>query len=324
MNNSASVVQVENLFKRYGETIAVNGISFEVSAGEVFGLLGPNGAGKTTTILSLMGLTQPTHGRILILNDNPVRNPINVKRHVGYIPDAVGFYDHMSARDNLRYTASLMGLSRQEADARIAAALQRLRLADVADKQVGTYSRGMRQRLALAEIIIKQARVAIMDEPTSGLDPVATEEFLMLIRDLANDGVAVMVSSHELGHMQRVCDRVALFSKGQIAMMGRVPELAEQVLGDRLRLRIEVARDDLGLARTMSMLTAVNKVERIGDGLYLLDASRDVRRDVLRALSAHDHELRQLTLVEPSLDEIYNLFFETNPVTTMSSSYVAA
>src|SRR5690606_14117924 len=127
-----------------------------------------------------------------------------------------------------RYTARLMGLTRLAADLRIMAALKRLRLNDVAGHRVATYSRGMRQRLALAEIIIKRARVAILDEPTSGLDPVATEEFLKLVRDLANDGVAVIVSSHLLEHMQRVCDRVALFAKGRIALLGRVDELATQ------------------------------------------------------------------------------------------------
>ena len=143
----------------------------------MFGLLGPNGSGKTTTILMLLGLTEPTGGSVRVLGFDPLRQPLEVKRRVGYLPDLVGFYDHLSARENLAYTARLAGHRlRPTADGRIGRALARVGLAAVADRRGRTYSHGMRQRLGLAELLVKQAEVAILDEPTNGLDPQATQE----------------------------------------------------------------------------------------------------------------------------------------------------
>ncbi|MGN6101396.1 MAG: ABC transporter ATP-binding protein, partial [Devosia sp.] len=177
---SNTVIEAHGLSKRYGRQVAVDGIDLEVMEGEVVGLLGPNGAGKTTTILMLLGLTEGSSGSVRILGRDPWREPLAVKREVGYLPDAVGFYDNLSGRENLRYTARLGGLVAAEADRRIAEALERVRLAEVADRRVGTYSRGMRQRLGLAELLSRHCRVAILDEPTSGLDPQSTHELLQL------------------------------------------------------------------------------------------------------------------------------------------------
>ena len=175
------VIAARGLTKSYGGVSVVDAINFDIARGEVFGLLGPNGAGKTTTILMMLGLTEISSGAVGVLGHDPARSPLQVKRRVGYLPDSVGFYDHLTARENLAYTAKLMGLGTAERARRIAAALTRVRLSDVADKRVATFSRGMRQRLGLAEIIVKQAEIAILDEPTSGLDPQATLEFLSLI-----------------------------------------------------------------------------------------------------------------------------------------------
>ena len=162
----------------------VNGISFTVAEGEIFGLLGPNGAGKTTTILMMLGLTEISDGQVRVLGYDPVRQPLQVKRRVGYLPDAVGFYDNLTAAENLHYTGRLIGLERDEREAKIEDALDHVGLHDVADKPVETFSRGMRQRLGLAEILMKDAQIAILDEPTSGLDPQATLELLEIIRNL--------------------------------------------------------------------------------------------------------------------------------------------
>ena len=169
-----SVIEAKDLTKTYGQAVAVDHISFSVGRGEIFGLLGPNGAGKTTTILMLLGLTDISGGEVSVLGFNPAREPLSVKRRVGYLPDTVGFYDQLTAADNLRYTARLIGFRFNEREKRIAEALERVGLADFADHHVGTYSRGMRQRLGLAEILMKGAQIAILDEPTSGLDPHAT------------------------------------------------------------------------------------------------------------------------------------------------------
>src|SRR6185436_7579681 len=148
------------------------------------------GAGKTTTILMMLGLTDVTSGSVSVLGYDPARQPLEVKRLIGYLPDTVGFYDHMTARDNLSYTAALIGIPRAERDRRIASAIQRVGLEAVEHHKVDTFSRGMRQRLGLAEILMKQAEIAILDEPTSGLDPQATAELLDMIRALKRDGVA--------------------------------------------------------------------------------------------------------------------------------------
>ena len=151
------VIEAQRLTKRYGGTPVVKGISFSVARGEIFGLLGPNGAGKTTTILMLLGLSDISDGTARVLGHNPVREPLAVKRRVGYLPDQVGFYDNLSARENLRYIGRLIGIDREEREAKIVDAVAHVGLADVIDHRVGTFSRGMRQRLGLADILLKDA-----------------------------------------------------------------------------------------------------------------------------------------------------------------------
>jgi ABC-2 type transport system ATP-binding protein len=260
-----SVIAAEALCKRYGKACAVDNVSFAIGKGEVFGLLGPNGAGKTTTILMMLGLTDITSGKVSVLGFDPMRAPLQVKRRVGYLPDSVGFYDHLTAVENLSYTAKLMGLSVGERAQRIADALNRVRLANVADHRVATFSRGMRQRLGLAEIIVKRAEIAILDEPTSGLDPHATIEFLELIGELKRAGVTVLLSSHLLDQVQRICDRVALFQAGRIVMMGSVAELAVQVLGAGFVVEVEAEAEAEGtsLARRLSTIPGVSRVETV-------------------------------------------------------------
>ena len=188
---SDNVIEVQNLTKRYGQTTVVKGISFSAGRGEIFGLLGPNGSGKTTTILMMLGLTEISDGQVRLLGYDPAREPLAVKRRVGYLPDTVGFYDNLSAADNLRYTARLNGFTLAEREDRIKSSLAQAGLADVADKRVSTFSHGMRQRLGPAEILMKDAQVALLDEPSAGLDPQATIELLEVIRDLRRKNASV-------------------------------------------------------------------------------------------------------------------------------------
>src|SRR6266704_4499290 len=215
---NGNVIEAKNLTKRYDGVAVVKGISFSVARGEIFGLLGPNGAGKTTTILMLLGLSDISDGQARVLDHDPVREPLAVKRRVGYLPDQVGFYENLTAADNMRYMARLIGLGPEEREERIGSSLAHVGLSDVADKRVRTFSRGMRQRLGVAEILMKDAQIAILDEPTSGLDPQATVELLEIIRDLKHQGVSVLLSSHLLERVQSVCDRVALFNDGNIVL----------------------------------------------------------------------------------------------------------
>jgi ABC-2 type transport system ATP-binding protein len=305
------VIAAQDLTKTYRDASAVDRISFAIKRGEVFGLLGPNGAGKTTTILMMLGLTEISSGKVSVLGFDPARAPLQVKRRVGYLPDSVGFYDHLTAVENLAYTAKLMGLSLAERTQRISEALVRVRLTEVAHKRVATFSRGMRQRLGLAEIIVKRAEIAILDEPTSGLDPQATIEFLDLIAELKRGGTTVLLSSHMLDQVQRICDRVALFLGGRIVMMGSVAELAVQVLG--AGFVVEVEAEGNGIARKLSTIPGVTKVETIGADRYRMTAERDVRPDAANAVVAVNGALRRLSVDEPSLEAIYARAFQDKP-----------
>lgn len=306
--SSDAVIIAEGLTKRYGSASAVDDIGFAIRKGEVFGLLGPNGAGKTTTILMLLGLTEISSGRVSVLGFDPARQPLKVKRRVGYLPDSVGFYDHLTAEENLAYTAKLMGLSLAERTQRIAHALKRVRLSDVAHKRVATFSRGMRQRLGLAEIIVKKAEIAILDEPTSGLDPQATLDFLDLIRELKAEGTTVLLSSHLLDQVQRICDRVALFQSGRIVLMGSVAELSVQVLG--AGFVVEVEAEGAGIARRLATIPGVTNVETLAEDRFRMSAERDVRPDAARAVVAVNGSLRRLSVDEPSLEAIYARYFQ--------------
>jgi len=309
--NEDMVIEANSLTKKYGAATAVDHISFSVGRGEIFGLLGPNGAGKTTTILMLLGLTDISAGEVRVLGFDPARQPLSVKRRVGYLPDTVGFYDQLTAADNLRYTARLIGFKKDERETRIADALDRVGLAEFAEKRVGTFSRGMRQRLGLAEILMKGAQIAILDEPTSGLDPHATSELLGIIRGFKAEGVSVLLSSHLLERVQSVCDRVALFSGGHIALMGTVAELGREVLGGGYVVDIEA--DGAGLAERLALIPGVSGVERTGIGKLRLHADRDVRPEAAVEVVAMQGRLKYLGVQEPSLDAIYTRYFETRP-----------
>ena len=305
---SEPLIDVRHLSKQYGETTVVDDASFTVNGGEIFGLLGPNGAGKTTTILMLLGLTEISGGQARVLGHDPEREPLAVKRRVGYLPDSVGFYDHLTGLDNLRYTGRLMGLSESEREARIASALRRVDLYAVADKRVGTFSRGMRQRLGLAEILMKDAAIAILDEPTSGLDPQATLELLDIIRGLKRDGVSVLLSSHLLDRVQSVCDRVALFQKGRIVLIGTVAELGRKILGGGYA--VEVEAQGAGLAERLKQVPGVTAVEQTGTDRVRLLADRDVRPEAAAAVVSAGGRLLRLSVEEPSLEMIYTRYFQ--------------
>jgi ABC-2 type transport system ATP-binding protein len=299
---SDNVIEARGLLKVYGSQRAVDAIDLDVRRGEIFGLLGPNGAGKTTTILMILGLTEVSGGAVNVLGFNPVREPLEVKRRVGYLPDAVGFYDHLTARENLAYTARLLAIPRSQSGRRIMESLESVKLADVADKRVATFSRGMRQRLGIAEIVLKQAEVAILDEPTSGLDPHATFELLEMIRGLKRAGVAVLLSSHLLDRVQSVCDRVALFNKGKIALMGTVVQLANQVLGAGHPILVEATGIDVAAA--LRGVEGVQTVVPEGEAWRVV-ADRDVR-----AAAAQRIVSARLADLQPSLEEVYTRYFQ--------------
>lgn len=226
------MIQTDALTKTYSGQVAVDHLSFSVKAGEIFGFLGPNGAGKTTTLLMLLGLTEPTSGTATVMGVNPVRDPITVKRKIGYLQENMGFYRDLDARQMLRYIAELNGLSAEVANERIERSLRTVGLLGEARKKIQAYSRGMRQRLGLAEILIKEPKVAFMDEPTLGLDPDATNRMLEQIQQLCDEQqMTVLLSSHLLYQVQRICDRVGIMFNGRMVAQGTMDELAEEKFG---------------------------------------------------------------------------------------------
>jgi ABC-2 type transport system ATP-binding protein len=303
-----AVIEAKGLTKRYGRRLAVDHIDLAIEEGEVFGLLGPNGAGKTTTILMIMGLTDVSEGIVRVLGLDPARQPLAVKRHIGYMPDSVGFYDGLTARENLGYTGRLAGLDRALIDRRIAEVLARVGLSDVAGQKVRTFSRGMRQRLGLADALLRTPKVVILDEPTSGLDPQATQEFLELIHDLKKDGISIILSSHMLEKVQVICDRVALFHAGRVALCGTVTELGRQVLGGGHQILVE-ARGG-AIEPTLAAIPSVIRVRREGDDRYVLEAQSDVRPVVAAAVSGAGGALLSLGIRQASLESVYTRYFE--------------
>lgn len=226
------VIRMEGLTKRYGTQTVVDRLSLAVAEGEIFGFLGPNGAGKTTTMLMLLGLTEPNAGTVSVCGFDPARDPLKVKEIIGYLPENVGFYDDMDARQNLRYIARLNRIPDRVSSARIDRLLNEVDLAKEADKPVGSYSKGMKQRLGIAEVLIKEPRVVFLDEPTIGLDPDGTNKMLDLINGLSRERqMTIFFSSHLLDQVQRISDRIGIMIRGKLVAAGPLAELAQRGLG---------------------------------------------------------------------------------------------
>jgi ABC-2 type transport system ATP-binding protein len=235
------IIETEGLTKRYGLQTAVNELTIQIKEGEIFGFLGPNGAGKTTTLLMFLGLTEPTSGKVNVCGFDPKREGLRVKETVGYLPENVGFYDDMDARENLLFVARLNRIPDEVSLKRIDELLTVVGLLDEAEKKVGIYSKGMRQRLGIAEVLVKEPKVIFLDEPTIGLDPDGTNRMLDLICSLSREkNITVFLSSHLLDQVQRICDRVGIMIKGNLVAAGPIQELAKEKLGvDKERYTLE-------------------------------------------------------------------------------------
>jgi len=237
------VIETQNLTKRYGTTTAVDDLTFSIKAGEIFGFLGPNGSGKTTTLLMLLGLTEATSGTATVAGFNPTKEAIKVKRIVGYIPENIGFYEDMNGVENLRFIARLNHIKDAISAAAIDEALERVGLKDDATKKVAAFSRGMRQRLAIAEILIKEPTIAFLDEPTLGLDPEGTTLIIDHIKALSREhNITILLSSHDLKQVQRIADRIGIMIHGKMIAEGPLEKLAHEKLGVEDK---EISLDDV-------------------------------------------------------------------------------
>jgi ABC-2 type transport system ATP-binding protein len=314
-------IVARGLTKRYGRFTAVDDLSLTVEEGEIFGLLGPNGAGKTTTILMLLGLTEPTAGTVRVTGEDPVRDPLAVKRVVGYLPDNVGFYPGLTGRQNLRYTAALNRLKGEEAERRISGLLEQVGLTEAADKRAGSYSRGMRQRLAVADALVKQPRVLILDEPTIGIDPEGVRDLLAMLARLRDEqAMTILLSSHLLHQVQEVCDRVGIFVGGRLIAVGPVQDLERQLAptgGVQIEVQVLTAdgREPQSQARerlaaVLSALPAVQEVEVERAGMILIKSGADVRPHIAGILEQQGLIPIHIRLRGAGLDDIYARYFQ--------------
>jgi ABC-2 type transport system ATP-binding protein len=307
--NSQAVIETKNLVKNYGKFTAVDKLNLCVKEGEIFGFLGPNGAGKTTTLLMLLGLTEPTSGAARICGFDSTREPIKVKSITGYLPEKVGFYDDLTAVENLDYTAALNGIPGEQASKRINELLNLVGISEVANQKVGTYSHGMKQRLGIADVMIKDPKVALFDEPTAGIDPEGIEQILSLIKEMAKRKVTVVLSSHQLHQVQKICTRVGILSKGHLVAEGSVDQLGrEKIGGGKLRIEVQVADPNSKLVKVIKNIKGVTGVESTGD-LLLISCEKDLRRQIARAAADCDSLIVQMKMEEYGLDEIYMKYF---------------
>jgi ABC-2 type transport system ATP-binding protein len=308
--NNQFVIETQNLTKSYGKFVAVDGLNMHIAEGEVFGFLGPNGAGKTTTILMLMGFAEPTSGIVRVNGYDPVREPIKVKKVVGYMPEKIGFYDDLTPVENLEYTGRLNGFEGKLLTEKIDHLLDVVGLNDKSSQLVGKLSHGMKQRLGIADVMVKEPRVAIFDEPTSGIDPEGTEQVLNLIKDMSKQKVTVLISSHQLHQVQKICTQVGIFSKGKMVASGPVDKLGRDALrkgkfniilpiaelGDKVREEIQKIPDVVGVESngTSTVVTADN------------DISRQLEDVVLKTTGLK----LQMKVEEFELEEIYMKYFK--------------
>lgn len=303
------IVETSDLTKTYDGFTAVDKLNLGIEEGEIFGFLGPNGAGKTTTILMLLGLTEPTSGTAKVCGYNPTREPLQVKRIVGYLPEKVGFYEDLTARQNLKYTAELNNLLKKEAEERISDLLATVGLSKVADEEVAKFSRGMKQRLGVADILVKEPKLAFLDEPTVGIDPKGIDDILNLMVRIAKKGITIIFCSHQLSQVQKVCTRIGIIAKGHLVAEGPIDRLGRQALGGgRYRIEVQVAQPDPKLIELIKNIKGVIDVSGAPESL-LVTCDTDLRSQIAKTTVDSGSSLIGMKIEEFSLEKIYKKYF---------------
>lgn len=316
---SEPIIQLKNISKIYGDLSAVDNLSLVIEKGEIFGLLGPNGSGKSTTILMMLGLTEPSAGEVKVCGINSTSHPIDVKRKVGYLAEDVGFYDDRTAIENLVYTAMLNGITKNEAIQKAESLIERVGLKNVWNKKTGKFSKGMRQRLGLADVLIKDPEVIILDEPTSGIDPKGVQDFLKLVLELKNEhGISILFSSHDLQHVQQVCDRIGIFLEGKLMAEGDIRSLSEKFLTNG-RYLIELEADhnsepekQLTLDWFKQLAANMDEIDSVSEekGLFKVHSSEDISLAIAKKIMEEGYKLSFLNKQEYGIEAIYNHLME--------------
>jgi len=320
------IIDLKNLCKSYGSHTAVDKLNMKIYRGEIFGLLGPNGAGKTTSILMMLGLTEPDSGSAIVCGHDATRDPIEVKRKVGYMPDNLGFYPQLTGLENLVYIARLNGMAEKGIAEHARRVMELVGLKAASDKPASTYSRGMKQRLGLAEVLIKEPELIILDEPTLGIDPAGVKEFLELIKSLQREqGLTVLLSSHHLHHVQQVCDRVGIFVDGKLLATGDLPSLSAELFGSTgIETAIQLTRlpkNADALKANFSSWPEVNSLTISGDKLQFTTTG-DITPKLIRRIIELGEDIQAVSRKQYGLDEIYEKYFENNTNFTLDNESI--
>jgi len=304
------VIETRNLSRSYGKFVAVDNLNLQIAEGEIFGLLGPNGAGKTTSILMIMGLSEPTAGTVRVCGYDPAREPVKVKRIAGYLPEKVGFYDDLTAKENLEYTGRLNGFKDKIIAAKVAEVLEEVGLSPASDQLVGKFSHGMKQRLGIADVMIKSPKIAVFDEPTSGIDPEGTEQVLSIIKNMAKQKVTVVISSHQLHQVQKICTQVGIFSKGKLVASGSVDKLGREAFRKgKFNIILPISQPTDKLLENIRSIEGVVDINCVRDAT-VITASEDVSKQVENAVASTTGLKVQMKVEEFELEKVYMEYFK--------------
>jgi len=313
MNNGTDkpIIVAENLIKQYNGKTVVSNLNLTVKEGEIFGLLGPNGSGKSTIILMLLGLTEPTSGSIKVAGFNSTREPIKVKRVTGYLPERLGFYEDMTARQNLRYTADLNSIPLKDVETKVQEVLAIVGLEKNKNHLVKTFSKGMKQRLGIADVLIKDPRLVILDEPTEGLDIKIANQILENIKILnTQKNITFLICSHQLNLVQKICTRIGIMSKGKMIGEGQIDNLGRGLFAaGKYRIEIEVSDAPPEIIEKIRNLDEVLDVET-KENLIEITSDDDIRSVISKLIIDNNLLLIRMNIKDSSLEEIYLKYFK--------------
>ena len=299
------VLECRDLHKRFGTTVAVKGVSLQVSAGETYGLLGPNGAGKTTTISMICGLLEADAGEVVVAGQRLTTRSVEAKAAIGYVPQELAIYPDLTARENLRFFAQLYGMAPGRSRVRVAEVLDVIGLADRADDQARTYSGGMQRRLNIGIGLLHRPRLLILDEPTVGVDPQSRNAILESVEHLASEGMAVLYTTHYMEEAERLCDRIGIVDLGQVKAEGTRAELVALV-GQHDRVVIEASGGLERAADAMASLPGVVAASAADGSLALIvDDARTLLPELLRAATDAGAAVRGVDVDQPDLEAVF-------------------
>lgn len=297
-------IETVDLTKRYGNITAVNNLKLKVKNGEIFGYLGHNGSGKTTTIMMLCGLITPTSGTATVAGYDVEKEILEVKKRIGFLPENTAYYDNLTARQNLEFFGEMAGLGKSDRKERSNELLNLVGLKNWKETKVGKFSKGMQQRLGIAQSLISAPEVIFLDEPTSGLDPEGTRDVRELILQLGREGKTIFLSSHMLAEVKQICDRVGVLRQGKLIALDKIENLAKRVsTNEYVNIKIESNKPE-ELAHKLNRIEGVEKISKNCGGL-LITAKKDVREEIFNIASNSRVGLRTLRLIEPSLEDIF-------------------